>query len=154
MFHMVFEFERGEEDCLAVVNAALGGLRLSEVRIEDDDDYMATAVRYRDDRPVSREYRYGYDRLTLACRQREGEERHVWQLDAVAFPRGRAIDSDEFHDRWCAAHPDRTMRMLRQIAFDNADAFVVLYHERRARPEGSRRLPAPALPRARRQARR
>jgi hypothetical protein len=40
-------------------------------------------------------------------------------------------NSDAFHDMWYKQHPDRAMRTLTQYAFDDADAFVVLHHEKK-----------------------
>ncbi len=130
MFTMRFDFQDHDTADISSVNAALSGMRLSHLKVEDSDGYLAVCTSYdQDQRPAGTTYRYGFDHLSLAC-ETEGDDLHTWQIDAQAYPKGELSGSDAFHDLWCRAHPDRVIRVLVQYGFDNADAFVVLYHER------------------------
>lgn len=130
MFTLAFEFDRnvrGTEQ----INEKLASMRLSELHIRTNDGYLATKRTFdRDNTLVSTEYEYGFDKLELECEDGAAEERHVYQIDAAAFPKGEIASSDQYHDLWCADHPGRVMRVLQQISYDTADAFVVLHHER------------------------
>ena len=129
MFKMKFEFKRGEEDCMALLNGALGAMRLSTVKIENSDGYLMTRTEYENDQQVSKSWNYGFDSIELSCEQDENEELCCWQLETEAFPKGQSPSSNVYHTRWCDAHPGRFMSVLQQISFDNAEAFVVLYHD-------------------------
>lgn len=133
MFTMSFEFERGEEDSVALLNAALASMRLSKVEINDEDGYMFTREFYGKDGQVTAVERgYGFDSITLACEQEEGEDLHRWQFEVEILPEDETIDGSVYCDRWDAAHPDSILRVMRKIGYDTADAFIVLYHEGKA----------------------
>ena len=133
MFKMSFDFEDRELTDLDFVNAALSAMRLSDLKAADSDGYLAVKTEYDPDthQPTETTYHYGFDHLTLVCETDEDDDPYTWQVDAQAFPKGEMSDSDAFHDMWCKQHPDRTMRTLTQYAFDDADAFVVLHHDKK-----------------------
>ena len=131
MFTMNFSFERGEENSIAQLNAALASMRLSSVEIESCDGYMFTKKTYdKNERVTSVEIGYGFDSISLTCSQEEDEELHRWRLEAEVLPKGEISNSKAYHDRWCMMHPDRVMRIQQCNGFNTADAFVVLYHEK------------------------
>ena len=132
MFKMTFDFNDRELTDLEQVNTALSALRFSNVEMENSDGYLATTTTYdaETQRPKGITYNYGFDHLELACERDEGDELHTWQVDTQAFPKGEVSGSDEFHDIWCGEYPNRAVRTLMQYSFKEADAFVVLYHEK------------------------
>ena len=133
MYTMSFEFERGEENSVAQLNAALASMRLSSLDIKQSDGYMITKKTFDKNQQVtSVELGYGFDSIKLECGQEEGEALHSWQFDVEVLPKGEVNGGNSYHDRWCAMHPDRVMRVMQQTGFDTADAFIVLYHERTA----------------------
>lgn len=133
MFTMFFEFERGEENSVAQLNAALASMRLSSLDIKQSDGYMITKKTFdKNEQVTSVELGYGFDSIELECGQEEGEALHSWQFDVEVLPKGEVNGGNAYHDRWCAMHPDRVMRMMQKRGFDTADAFVVLYHEQTA----------------------
>jgi len=132
MFKMSFEFKNRDIEDLRHVNAALASMRLSSLKMDGSDGYLAT-ITTRD--PKTQQvtditYGYGFDQLTLACETVEREGLHAWQIDTQAFPKGEVSGSDKFHDMWCAEHTDRVMRVLMTHEFDDEYAFVVLHHEK------------------------
>lgn len=131
MFKMSFDFEDRELTDLDFVNAALSAMRLSNLKAEESDGYLAVRTAYDPDthQPTETTYHYGFDQLTLICETDKEDDPHTWQVDAQVFHKGEMSSSDVFHDMWCKQHPDRTMRTLTQYSFDDADAFVILYHE-------------------------
>ena len=133
MFKMTFEFTDREDTDLRYINAALSGMKLSKLNIEDDDGYLAKRTEFdavtQEPRGIS--YRYGFDRLVLEYEADEDETLYTWQVDTQAFAKGKYKDSNAFHDMWCSAHPDRVMRALTQYSFQDADVFVVLHHEKK-----------------------
>ena len=133
MYTMSFEFERGEENSVAQLNAALASMRLSSLDIKQSDGYMITKKTFDKNQQVtSVELGYGFDSIELECGQEEGEALHSWQFDVEVLPKGEVNGGNAYHDHWCAMHPDRVMRVMQQTGFDTADAFIVLYHERTA----------------------
>ncbi len=133
MFKMKFEFKNRELTDMNYVNAALSGMRLSDLKVEDGDGYLEVRTAYNQaQQPTETTYHYGFDNLVLAC-EADDDDPHTWQMDAQAFPKGELSESNLFHDKWCGEHPDRAMRVLTQYSFDNADAFVVLHHEKTGR---------------------
>ena len=133
MFRMRFDFEERNVTNLNFINTALSALRLSDLKDEDSDGYLAVRTAYDPNthQPAETAYHYGFDHLTLVCETDENDDPHTWQVDAQAFPKGEVPSSHAFHSMWHKQHPDRTMRTLTQYAFDDADAFVVLHHENR-----------------------
>lgn len=130
MFKLRFEFENREWTDLRFVNKALSGLRLSDVRM-DGDGYLATEYSYdSSNRAEGVQLHYGFDRLELECETNADEGLFTWQVQAYALPEGAVSGSDAFHEMWCCAYPNRIMRVLEQQSFENADVYIVLYHEK------------------------
>lgn len=133
MFTMSFDFERGEENSIAQLNAALASMRLSGLAVKQRDGYMITRKTFdKNEQVTSVELGYGFDSIELECEQEKGEDLHSWQFDVEVLPKDDMNDGNAYHDRWCAMHPDCVMRMMQQSDFDTAYAFVVLYHEQTA----------------------
>ncbi len=136
MFRMQFDFDDCRLTDLNYVNAALSAMRLSDVTAEEMDGYLAAGTEFDPEtrQPVRKTFDYGLDHLTLLCEAEEEDALYTWQIDTRAFAKGEVPDTKAFHDAWCLEHPDRAMRSLTQYAFDGADAFVVLHHERTENP--------------------
>ncbi len=128
---ITFEFsdERNPDD-LHLVNEALSGMGLSELKIADSDGYLQTQIKYKDEVPQETIRRYGFDKLVLECKCNEEEGLCHYQIDTEAIEKGQINSSSVYHDLWCAQHPERIMRVLTQISFDKADVFIVLHHEK------------------------
>lgn len=129
MNKLVFELERGE-NCVAIINGALDGMRISSLEIENDDGYLCRRNEYKDGVLCDVSYSYGFDRLELVFECDEDEGLMRYQIDAVALSKGTFNSDRAYHDSWCSAHPDCVMRVLQHVSYDDADAFIVLYHER------------------------
>ena len=133
MFKLIFEFKDREADQeLACVNGALAGLPLGEMQIAQNDGYLRTKTAYDAETgaPVETSYAYGFDRLELECAPAGAGNGHGYQIDVQAYAKGEYPDGELYHELWCADHPDRVMRMLQKIEYENADAYVILHHER------------------------
>ena len=124
---LTFEFERGD-DCIACINETLAGLKFTGLRIEDSDGYLCTERTYDPDgHAIGVSCRYGFDRCVLAgCL--EDEEQHVYQMDAVVAD--GPVNHDECAASWRVLHPDRVMRVVRTVEFEERMALIVLHHER------------------------
>ena len=66
----------------------------------------------------------------IICTYDETEKMHYYRLTAMAFAKGKFKDTEEFHELWDEAHPDRIMRMLTYYSSEDSDAFIVLHHEK------------------------
>lgn len=134
MFTVKFDFndraERGPEQ----VSAALSQMHASSVDIRNIDGYLSKIEKYVQSELSSTEYAYGFDSIELEIEQNESEGLHSWQIETEALPEKDAPSSNGYHDRWCAEHPDRVMRVLQRVnfgmAFNEGEfvAFVVLSH--------------------------
>ena len=91
MFKMTFEFTDREDTDLRYINAALSGMKLSKLNIEDDDGYLAKRTEFdavtQEPRGIS--YRYGFDRLVLEYEADEDETLYTWHVDTQAFAKGK-----------------------------------------------------------------
>ena len=132
MFTMRFQFKEREVKDINRVNEALSAMKLSGLGIGALEGFLAQTIHYprETDRQPQTAYWYGFDLLELTCEDEEDEEKYCWQIETAAVPKGRFGSSGDFHDLWCRRHPDRTMRSLRMYSFDQADAFVILHHEK------------------------
>ena len=127
MFKLSFHFDR-EVSGLEQLNGALAGLPLSELSIERCDGYLATKTSFDSNgstTAVTKEY--GFDDVAFECQQ-SPDEALIYQIEAATFEKGKITGS--YHDIWCAEHPDRIMRVLREVSFDTAEVFIVLHHQR------------------------
>ncbi len=134
MFKLQFDFKDRSGNDLDIINAALSGMKLGLVSMEDFKGYNAvsTTLSHVSGTQTQTAW-FGFDRLVLSCDPKEDEDGNTftWQIDTVSTAKGNILNSSIFHDLWCAEHPDRVMRSLTQIDFKDYDAFVVLHHEKR-----------------------
>ena len=116
MFTLKLSFNPQEGDYkknLELVNAALDTMKLSEINIKNIKSYTAAKETFdKEGKSTSKEYFFGFNEIELECKQKNGEDLQVYQMDAVSFPEEEAKNNEEFHDFWVKEHPDRVMRTL------------------------------------------
>lgn len=125
---MEFKFPGRKPDSLDRLNDSLSGMKFNELQIEDISGYLCTERRLAPDgNELSVSYRYGLDSCVLTGT--ESADGFVFRMDAEVT--GDEVNSDLFHDQWCAQHPSRIMRVLTCIAYDSRHAFIILHHAKR-----------------------
>ncbi len=122
-----FEFNEREEKDLEILNCALGAMPLTELKMEKENGYLATGKRYNSEGEVAEVfYRYGIDTVTFSAEYEEDEEPVFYRVDTAAYEKGAMRGYMMFRDQWREENPDRTLRMLTQYGFEEADVFLVL----------------------------
>lgn len=129
---MTFEFEDRNPEEIQHVNAALSAMPVRGIKLEDGAGYLAIRSDYdpASGQILGKTYMYGFDKLCLTCDHDENENAHVYQVDVQAFPKGEFADTDTYHTLWHADHPGRVMRVMQLVEFEDAEAYIVLHHEK------------------------
>ena len=116
---------------IAILNQKLSTLMLTDVDLEDIDDFLATTTT-RDGAGNITEvsYRLGFDGVTLVCVQVDSDEPHIFKISTAAYPRSEGMDTDKFRDAFQAEHPEVRFRTIWHIEYDQsqADGFIVIYY--------------------------
>jgi len=135
MFTLKLSFDPRERDHkknLELVNAALDTMKLSEINIKNIKSYTAATETFdKEGKSTSKQYFFGFDEIELECKQENGEDLQVYQMDAVSFPKEEAKNNEEFHDFWVKEHPDRLMRTLTKYGGDKYISYVLFHHEKK-----------------------
>ena len=135
MFTLKLSFEPRERDYkknLELVNAALDTIKLSEINIKNIESYTAAGETFDEDgKSTSKKYFFGFDEIEFICKQENGKDLHVYQMDAASFPKEEAKNNKEFHDFWEKWHPNRVMRFLAKYEFDKYISYVLFHHEKK-----------------------
>lgn len=119
-----FTFDEALEENLRVINQALGGLRISELELENLDGCAATTREYKDERVTSTRHWYGVEALTLALET--AEDGDLYRLTAEVLTRP-APDGAAYMEAWRREHPGWLPRVMQQIQFGSElVAFVVV----------------------------
>ena len=130
------------------INRELAGIPLSKLGVEEYKDYIAVEREFdpQTHRQIGTSCRYGFDRLVLSYEDKQKDGLYIWGVRTFAFPLGQIRDDDAFLAQWRTENPDYVLRVLQHRAFENADAFLALYHKKdavawtRRRPQRSRRF--------------
>ena len=134
MFTLKLSFnpqERDHKKNLELVNAALDTMKLSEINIKNIKSYTAATETFdKEGKSTSKQYFFGFDEIELECKQENGKNLHVYQMDAVSFPKEEAKNNEEFRVFWVKEHPDRVMRTLTQYGGDKYISYVLFHHEK------------------------
>lgn len=113
-----------------LINAALFNLRLSDLKIKDQNGSL-TITSFRDE-SKPKEYNFVLEELALQCTQDEEAGSYRYQFDMVALP-WEAYDPEEnYMEAWKQNHPELDLCFLQTVAYDAAKAtvFNVLYREK------------------------
>lgn len=121
--HVEFEFKRREAADIEKLNRVLAAMKLKELDLENPRGYLAVT---RDGEGNLLHKRYGLDSGTFICTPaRDGD---CYQIDAAVVD--HSVDHEEFLDIWRSCHPDRVMRTVVSMEFDEASGLIILHHQR------------------------
>ena len=128
MFTISFDFNDHAESGPKQVSAALSHMYASSVSIRNIDGHITEARNSQHGKSSSIEYAYELNCVELVIEQDASKGLYRWQLEAEAFPKQEAPNSNDYHNRWCAEHPDCVIHIFHQLSFSEAEAFTILYH--------------------------
>ena len=127
VFRLTFHFDEPSEKDLTRINEALSGLALSNLSLENKDDYIMKLTHYYDDNHTQTETGfYGFDSVTLVCEQREGAKMYRYQIETI-LDEDRVLDSDMIFAQWKKDYPDRCIRSIDFHLEGESNTFVVMY---------------------------
>lgn len=119
-----FDFNDRKSENLEQLNALLAAMELEELELDDLSGYLAVTE---DGEGNLLHKRYGLDSGTLRCKPRAGGDRY--QLDTVVV--SDSVDHDEYVTCWRQTNPDRIIRTVITIGFNEDNAYVIAHHRRR-----------------------
>ncbi len=123
-----FQFQNREKEDIDKINEVLSCMELSNLQLENFEGYMCTT--YSREKQVIRR-RYGFDQGTLVCETKSGESKYHYQIMTEAFGEDEDNKIQNYHEYWVEKYPDKIMRTMLKIQFEEAVAHIVLYHERK-----------------------
>ena len=121
--NLEFNFKNRNASDLILLNHRLSSMKLLDLELENSKGYLATT---KDGSGNLISHRYGFVSGTLVCTLAEDRNGYLFQIDTAVTD--CAVRHEAFGDAWQSSHPEFTMRVLHTIAFDNANAHIVLYH--------------------------
>lgn len=139
---MEFSFHDRDERDLEQINRMLAVMDLTDVDIDAFDGYVAVTRRTQDDVVVEVTYRYGFDSCTLVCEKAELGETHRYQIATEVFENANAVESEKYAEHWRETYPERKLRKVMALGFDEHTVFIVVYFEENTEAEST---PAQAL---------
>ena len=120
--HVEFDFKDREASDLETLNRVLSAMKLKDLELKKHRGYLEVT---QDGDGNLVHQRYGLDSGMLICTP--SKSGCTYQIDTAVVD--RSVDRDEFLDIWCSCHPDRTMRRVITMGFDEAFAFIILHHQ-------------------------
>lgn len=122
-YHIDFDFKDRKASDLDKLNKILSSLKLEKLELEDSKGYLAVS---RDGDGNLLHKRYGLDSGTLICTP--AKVGYCYQIDTAVAD--RSVDHDEFLEIWRSSHPDRAMRTVITIGYEEELAYIILHHQR------------------------
>lgn len=121
--HVEFNFKDRKASDLEKLNRLLAAMKLKSLELEDLRGYLAVT---QDGEGNLLHQRYGLDSGTLICAS--AKEGYCYQIDTAVAD--HSVAHDEFMDIWRACHPDRVVRTVITMGFDEAMGYLILHHNR------------------------
>ncbi len=135
MFTISLSFDPLKRDFkknLKNINSVLDNLKLSSLEIKDSNGFFVKMKKYDTNENVtSINYDYGFDNIEFECKQEDGENLYIYQIDVVVFSIGKVHSPDEFVNQWRKDHPNRIVRSMEGLSNENSEAFILLHHEKK-----------------------
>ena len=135
MFTISLSFDPLKRDFkknLQYINSVLDNLKLSSLEIKDSNGFFVKMKKYDTNENVtSINYDYGFDNIEFECKQEDGENLYIYQIDVVVFSIGKVHSPDEFVSQWRKDHPNRILRSMDNLLHENSEAFILLHHEKK-----------------------
>ena len=134
---MEFSFHDRDERDLEQINRMLAVMDLTDVDIDALDGYVAVTRRMQDNVVVEAAYRYGFDSCTLVCEKAESGQTHRYQIATEDFENADAMESEKYAEHWCETYPERKLRRVMALGFDEHTVFIVVYFEENTEAEST-----------------
>lgn len=125
MITIHFEFKNHKASDLQQLNALLAAMKLSDLQLDDSDGYL---VVFQDGDGNLLEKRYGLDSGTLVCKLADSEDGYCYQIDSIVTD--HSVDHDTFIKDWRECHPDRVLRILVTVEFEEDIAYLIIHHQK------------------------
>ena len=134
MFIISLSFEPSKRDFkknLKNINSVLDNLKLSSLEIKNNKGFVVKMKKYDTTRNVTlTNFDYGFDNIEFECKQEDGENLYIYQIDVVAFSIEKVLSPEEFVNQWKKAHPKRIVSSMNNLSYENSEVFILLHHEK------------------------
>ena len=125
MIKINFDFKDRRDEDLVQLNDILATMKLDELSLENEKDYLATTMD-REGNLISN--RYGLDSGTLICKLSKSKSGYQYRIDSEVID--KSVDEDVFLQNWSNTHPDRTVRIFIRDHFDDMVGCLIVHHQR------------------------
>lgn len=120
--HVEFDFRDREAADLEKLNRVLSAMKLKELELKDPRGYLAVT---QDGDGNLVHQRHGLDSGKLICTP--SKDGYCYQIDTAVVD--HSVDHDEFLDIWRSCHPDRAMKTVIIMSFDDTLGFIIIHHQ-------------------------
>lgn len=134
---MEFSFHDRDERDIEQINRMLAVMDLTDVDIDAFDGYVAVTRHTENEVVVDTTYRYGFDSCTLVCEKAESGQTHRYQIATEVFENANAVESEKYAEQWRETYPERKLRRVMALGFDEHTVFIVVYFEENAEAEST-----------------
>lgn len=126
-FDFTYSCVNRDESNLSEMSRELEKYTLSKVKFVTHEGYLAT-VRQTDvsTGTQSVRYWYGLDKCVLRCTEATADEKFHYRIDTMVVD--KSIRDCGAH--WRNANPDRVMRVLVELSYEEVNAIIVLHHKK------------------------
>lgn len=121
--HIEFDFKDRDASDLQKLNKILASLKLDNLELKNSRGYLAVT---QDGEGNLLEKRYGLDSGILICTP--SKNGYGYQLDTAVAD--RSVDHDEFLEIWRTNNPDRIMRTVITLEYEDDFSYIILHHQR------------------------
>lgn len=126
-FTLEYHFRNRRETDLEKINADLARYELEDLELEQHSGYLATVTRT--DAKTGEKtirYWYGLDDCILRCTPAKPGEGNYYRIHTMTMDK----TTWDCAERWRADNPDRAMRTMVQLSFEEVYAIIVLHHKK------------------------
>lgn len=120
--HVEFAFKDRKASDLEMLNRVLSAMKLKSLELKDPQGYLAIT---QDGTGNLLHQRYGLDSGTFICTP--GKTGCYYRIDTAVAD--HSVAYDEFMDVWRSCHPDRVVRTVITVDFDEAVGYLILHHD-------------------------
>lgn len=122
---LAFHFDEPGEENIRVVNQALSGMRIGELKLVDVDGSAATRKQYENEQIVS--ITHWYNVMDLELEITPADDGDFYAIEAEVIPMARALEHGDYVTAWRMENPERLVRIVQSIRFgDSLMAYIVI----------------------------
>ena len=121
--YIEFDFKNREASDLVKLNKVLNTMNLETVELKEYKGYLAVT---QDGNDNLLDKRFGLDRGKLEFEPSEKGDRY--QIDTAVAD--KSVDYDAFLEIWRGARPNRVVRTVITLEYENDYAYIILHHRK------------------------